>query len=234
MCQPGRVQDIIIEIKMTYFFKRLILGTVLTAGIFGSAALAQTRQPSADAIAASGGFSGQLYSNTALEFSMLAPGGWNFFTPDQNKAVVARLRSGAARAGDDSLAASAANTQVLFQATPPPVAGREKTALFSCGIERLRTRSTAEKYIEANKKLVLRDTGIKLIKDTYAIVFGGVNFSAFDVEGTVKDGTYRQRYVVTVRKEAAVFFVITLFDNKQDQIVEYSLKSIRFGKQAVR
>ncbi len=184
--------------------------------------------PSADAIAASGGFKGQLYSNSALGFTMLAPGGWNFYTADQNSALVARNRENALMSSDETLKISAANTQVLFQAMPPPIAGRELNALFSCGVERLTKSLTAEKYIRANKDLVLRRSGVKITKDIHTLKLGGVNFSAFDVEGATDKGTYRQRYIATVRKNAALFFVITLYDDKQDAIVEHSLKSINF------
>jgi len=191
------------------------------------AALGQ-KLPSADAIAASGSFSGQLYTNKALEFTMLAPGGWNFYTADQNSALVARNRENAAMSGDETLKIAAANTQVLFQAMPPTVAGRELNALFSCGVERLTRPTTSEKYIDANKNLVLRRSGVRVTKDIHSIKLGGVNFSAFDVEGTTNKGVYKQRYIATVRKNAALFFVITLYDDKQDAIVEHSLKSINF------
>ena len=184
--------------------------------------------PSADAIAASGSFSGQLYSNGSLGFNMLAPGGWSFYTADQNSALVARNRENAALSGDATLKTAAANTQVLFQAMPPSVAGRETNALFSCGVERLIKSLTAEKYIEANKGLVLRRPGVKVTKDIHSIKLGSVNFSAFDVEGSTSKGVYRQRYIATVRKNAALFFVITLYDDKQDAIVEHSLRSIKF------
>lgn len=181
--------------------------------------------PSADAISASDSFNGQLYTNKALGFTMLAPGGWNFYTLEQNKALVARNRENAAMSGDETLENAAANTQVLFQAMPQ----REKTALLSCGVERLKTVSTSSKYIVLNKDLVLRRPGVKVTKDIYAMSLGGVNFSAFDVEGSTSAGTYRQRTIATVRKSAALFFVVTLYDNKQDEIIEHSLKSIKFS-----
>ncbi len=208
---------------------------LLTALIwFGTTIAAIAQSPSAEAIAASGGFSGQMYSNPLLEFSMLAPGGWNFFTPDQNKAVVARHRENASVILSAGLEDAAVNTQVLFQATPPAYGGQDKTALFSCGVERLKKSLTTEKYIEVNQGLVLKTPGVKVIKDTYAVVYGGVKFSGFDVEGSAGKVKYRQRYLAAVRKDAALFFVITLYDDKQDQIIDYSLKSMKFGKQLVR
>lgn len=191
---------------------------------------AQAQKTTADNIAASGSFDGQLYSNKLLGFTMLAPGGWRFYTPDQNNAAVTNNRERAWAAGESSLVDSAANTQVLFQATLLPITGPDKTALFSCGIERLNTPRTSEKYLEANKELVLRTPGVRVTRNTYAVTFGGANFAGFDVEGAVKGAKYRQRYIATVRRNVALFFVVTLYDNKQDQIVEYSLNSIRFGK----
>ncbi len=180
---------------------------------------------SADAIAASGSFNGQLYTNKSLGFTMLAPGGWNFYTAEQNKMLVERNRENAAASDDESLKNSAANTQVLFQAFPE----REKTAMLSCGVERLQQSSTTNRYIVLNKDLVLRRPAVTVTKDIYSITLGGANFSAFEVEGTTASGTYRQRYIATVRKNVALFVVITLYDNKQDEIIEHSLKSIKFS-----
>ena len=206
-----------------FLFVRLVSILSLLVVLTSISALGQ-KLPSADAISASGSFNGQLYTNTALGFTMLAPGGWKFYTLEQNKALVAKNRENAAVSGDEALENAAANTQVLFQAMPQ----REKTALLSCGVERLKTNSTAQKYIGANKELVLRRPGVKVTKDIYAMTFGGVSFSAFEVEGSTSVGIYRQRYIATVRKSAALFFVVTLYDNKQDEIVEHSLRSINF------
>lgn len=209
---------------------RLFFRLVLIVGIAATlcAVVMGQKLPSADSIAAIGSFSGQLYTNKVLEFTMLAPGGWNFHTADQNSALVARNRENAIMSGDETLKTAAANTQVLFQATPPSVLGQERNALFSCGVERLTKPLTSSKYIEANKGLVLRRQGVKVTKDIHSIRFGGVNFSAFDVEGETSKGKYRQRYIATVRKNAALFFVITLYDDKQNAIVEHSLSSIKF------
>lgn len=182
------------------------------------------KQLSADAIAASGSFNGQLYTNKSLEFTMLAPGGWNFYTSEQNKVLVERNRENAATSGDSSLENSAVNTQVLFQA----MTQSGKSALLSCGVERLTKISTLDKFIAAYKNLVVQRVGVKVTKDINSIKLGGVNFSVFEVEGVTTSGTYRQRYIATVRKNAALFFVITLYDNKQDEIIEHSLKSIKF------
>lgn len=192
----------------------------------------QTR-PSADAISASGSFDGQMYTNKLLGFTMLAPGGWNFFTRDQNKALVDANREKNASTQnpkyDRDLAAAAANTQVLFQATPPAVGKQANSALFSSGVERLLSAQTKEKYIETNKELVLRSPGVKLAKDVYTITFGGVGFIGFDVEGRTGGRAFRQRYIATIRKSTAIFFVVTLYDIKQDYIVGESLKTLKFS-----
>lgn len=161
---------------------------------------------------------------------MLAPGGWNFYTADQNSELVARNRENAAMSGDETLKISAGNTQVLFQATPHTVAGREMNALFSCGVERLTKSSTTEKFIAAYRNLVVQRAGVKVINDISTIKLGGVNFSTFETQGATDKGTYRQKYYATVRRNAALFFVITFYDDKQDAIVEHSLRSMTFIK----
>lgn len=201
----------------------------MTAVLLLSSAVVQAQLPSAEAIAASGSFDGKLYTNSQLGFTILAPGGWNFYTTDQNKAVVAKNRETAVKTADTTLQSSAANTQVLFQATPPSLAGQEKSALFSSGIERLVKPTTVDVYIEANKKLVLSSPNLTLAKDIYRLTFGGVKFAAFEVEG-VRGVKYRQRYIATIRKNVALFFVVTLYDPKQDAIVDFSLQTIKFSK----
>ncbi len=202
----------------------------MTAGLLISSAVIKAQLPSAEVIAAGGSFDGKLYSNSQLGFTILAPGGWNFFTTDQNKAVVAKNRETAVKTADNTLQSSAANTQVLFQATPPSLAGQEKSALFSSGIERLVKTTTVDSYIDANKKLVLSSPNLTLAKDIYRLTFGGAKFAAFEVEGLQNNRKFRQRYIATVRKNVALFFVVTLYDPKQDPIVDFSLQTIKFSK----
>ncbi len=202
----------------------------MTAVQITSSAVVQAQLPSAEAIAASGSFDGKLYTNSHLGFTILAPGGWNFFTTDQNKAIVAKNRETAVKTTDITVQSSAANTQVLFQATPPSLAGQENSALFSSGIERLVKPMRVDAYIDANKKLVLSSPNPTLAKDIYRLTFGGVKFAAFEVEGVRSGGKYRQRYIATIRKNVALFFVVTLYDPKQDVIVDFSLQTIKFSK----
>ncbi|HRI02144.1 MAG TPA: hypothetical protein PLL77_00255 [Pyrinomonadaceae bacterium] len=203
---------------------------LMTAVLLTSSAVVQAQIPSAEAIAASGSFDGKLYTNNQLGFTILAPGGWNFYTTDQNKAVVAKNRETAVKTADNTLQSSAANTQVLFQATPPSLAGQEKSALFSSGIERLVKPTTVDAYIDVNKKLVLSSPNLTLAKDIYRLTFGGVKFAAFEVEGVRTGVKYRQRYIATIRKNVALFFVVTLYDPKQDAIVDFSLQTIKLSK----
>jgi hypothetical protein len=199
----------------------LLLAVSLIAA--GTAAAGQTSLPSADEIASAGSFDGQLYTNKALGMTLLAPGGWTFYPYDKNQAVVASNRS-----KERSL--SSANTQVLFQANPPKALSPGRSALFSAGIERLTAPSTAKDYIEANKKLVLSTSSVTVTKDTYSMAIGGVTFNGFDVEGMTNGAPYRQTYLATIRRGAAVFFVSTFYDNKSDVAVAASLKTIKFGK----
>lgn len=192
------------------------------------AATAQKLTNSAETIASSGDLNGQLYSNRALGFSILVPGGWNFWTSDQNAALVSQYRENAVGTGNAAIKDSAANTQVLFQAIQRESVGIMQKATFSCGVERLKAASTSEKWLGFSKDLVARTNGVKVTKDIYPLTFGGVKFLAFDVEGTANGVAYRQMHIATVRKNAALFFVVTLYDGKQDAIIEHSLRSIKF------
>jgi hypothetical protein len=202
----------------------LLIGLVLVSA---AGAFAQRLQ-TADSIAAAGTFNGQEYSNSVLGFSILAPGGWSFYDSEQNQTAVDRNRRMAAEVQDAKLETSAANTQVLFQAIPPKFAGQEKQAVLSAGVERLTSPTSLDSYVATQRTLVLGSADARITKDTSMITYGGVPFAVFDVEASRKEGPYRQRYLMTIRRGVAVFIVATFFDDRQAGIVDASLKSIRF------
>ena len=202
--------------SFTWLFLMLILGV---SWVFGQ---------KSEAIAAAGVFNGQEYSNSALGFTMLAPGGWSFYDAGQNQAAVTRNKQTAEQMRDAKLETSAANTQVLFQAVPPKFAGQDKQAILSAGIEKLSSPTTQEKYAADQKTLVLGSANAHITKDVYSVTYGGVAFRGFDIEGTRKEGTYRQRYLTTLRRGVALFIVATFFDDRQSGIVDASLRSMKF------
>jgi len=200
-------------------------------------ASANSKLPSADAIAEAGVFEGQLYSNKLLGFSMLMPGGWNIFSKDQNKAALdaGRNSSRAANAGlsqaeRDKLESSIENTQILFQAASRPEAEGKSTAFLSCGAERLASATTKEQYSERNKKLVLMISGSHLTRDMYDFTIGGISFSGFDIDGTADGRPYAQSYLVTVRKGTALFVVTTSMDGKNQFALDAAFKTVKFAK----
>ena len=195
-----------------------------------------TSGPSAAAIAQSGSFEGKLYTNKLLGLTFLVPGGWSIFSDDQNRAALAlgreNVKTGVSQKDDDELNQSMANTQILFQATPLSFGahsgGPVNSVLLSSGVERLHSRATSEKYLAVNKALVLHTPGTKITKDNYSISFAGGKLAGFDVEGKTGGTAYRQSYLATVRKNVAVFFVITYYDHKFDNVVPEALKTLRF------
>jgi hypothetical protein len=206
-------------------FSKLLLFILVVASI---GALRAQKPQTAEGIASAGTFEGQQYSNSALGFSMLAPGGWSFYTAAQNQAAVDRNRQAAARVRDANLETSADNTRVLFQAIPPKFGGQEKQAILSAGVERLTAKMTLDTYAAAQKALVAASTNGRITQDLCSVTYGGVRFTAFGIEGSRPDGLYRQRYIMTVRGGVAVFLVATIFDDRQWAIVDASLKTIRF------
>jgi hypothetical protein len=206
-------------------------GLAIVALIFAVASVASAQKvQTAEVISAAGAFQGQEYRNSVLGLSMLAPGGWSFYDAKRNQTAVERIRQLAAKAGDAKLQVSAANTQVLFQAIPPADRGQDKQAILSAGIERLTTPTTPEKYVREQKALALASGNVRLTNDISRVTYGGVSFSSYDVQGDTERGTYRQRCIITLRGGVALFFVATFFDDRQEQIVDASLKSIRFNK----
>lgn len=186
------------------------------------------KQPTAEAIAAAGTFNGQEYSNSILGFSMLAPGGWTFYNAEQNQAAVERNKQVTAQMRDAKLISSAANTQVLFQAIPPKFGGQNEQAILSAGIERLTTSISLEDYAAVQSGHFAGSKSARIVRDTYKITYGSVPFIGFDIEGLRNEGAYRQRYLMTIRHGVAVFVVATFFDDRQEAIVDASLKSIKF------
>ncbi len=213
-----------------------IIFLALSAAFLCPVAAGQTR-PTAQVIAESGNAEGMLYSNKLLGFTILAPGTWHYFSKEQNdnahaagRDAVRASKSGLSQAEQAALDRSIDNTQIMFQATPLPLGEPGNAAIFSCGIERLQTATTLEKYAQANKKMVLMTPSVKITKDIYPVTFNGVGFSGFETETSAYGKIYRQKYLVTIRRSVALFFVTTIQNNKYDQMLDYSLKTIRFGK----
>ena len=179
-------------------------------------------------IAAAGVFSGQEYSNSALGISILVPGGWTFYDAAKNQAAIDQNKRVAAASQDARFQSSASRTEVLFQAIPPAFGGQDEQAILSAGAERIDAPMTTGQYTSFNKSLVLNGSNAKITKDTYTQDLGGVQFIGFDVAGTRKEGAYRQRYLMTVRRQVAVFIVATFFDDRQERVVDASLRSIKF------
>ena len=108
--------------------------------------------------------------------------------------------------------------------------GGETSALFSAGIERLVKPQTSSQYAAANRDLLTAQPGIVVSRNIYDAKLGGTTFSVFEITGKAKNIAYRQVYLATVRRNVAIFFVETFYDNKNTFAVDASLKTLRFGK----
>ncbi|QQS32276.1 MAG: hypothetical protein IPM50_11440 [Acidobacteriota bacterium] len=191
---------------------------------------AQRGTATVDQIAETGVFNGLLYSNTSLAMEMLAPGGWNVVPKDRNTELVRLNRERALRSGDAMLKEYAQNTQILFQATPPEFAGQQTSALFSAGVQRLVRKTTLDEYLSANRDLVLQTPGSRVLRDIHSVDIGRSRFREFEVEIPQENGTFRQRYLATLRSPYVVFFVITINDDRQLNMIDFSLNSLRFTR----
>lgn len=217
-------------------FSRFVF--VFVASVFLCSVVVGQKQPlTAVAVADSGTFDGKLYSNSILGFTMLVPGGWTVFTNNQNaatlvagRATTKTIASGLTQKELADIERSISNTQILFQASSLTKAGNISTAVLSSGVERMQTPLTKEKYIEANKKLVLLNSSVKVTRDIYTTKLGNVAFAGFDIEGTANSKAYRQSYLATIRKGTALFFVTTLWDNKNDLVLDAGFQTLKFGQ----
>jgi hypothetical protein len=207
--------------------KHTLLIVALIALLAGHTA-AQRGTANVDQIAEAGVFSGLLYSNGSLGMEILAPGGWNFVPRERNGELVRANRERAAASGDAALKEYAENTQILFQATPPEFAGQQTSALFSAGVQRLVKRTTLEEYLAANRDLVLQTPGSKMLRNIHSVDIGRAKFKEFEVEMPQQKGTFRQRYLATLRGPYVVFFVITINDDRQLNMIDFSLNSLKF------
>jgi hypothetical protein len=196
---------------------------VLALVVYSASALFAQRALSADEIAASGSFDGQMYTNKALGLSILAPGGWTFFTYDRNQALVVKNR--AAKRNSE-----AAQTQVLFQAAPSKLLGEEKSAIFSAGVQVLTEKTTPQLYAMENRDGLALQSDVAVTRDVTEVRYPNITLTAFEITGKAKGVSYRQVYWVTIRKGVAVFFVETFYDNKNTFATEASLKTLKFGK----
>lgn len=220
-----------------------ILAMVLTS-LISTASWAQSTQRirgavglpgSAQSVASAGTFDGKLYTNEPLGFSMLVPGGWTIFAPDENAAAFASGRAntlsntaGLSETERRQVDRSIANTQILFQAVSRQTEPPTPLSRLSCGIEKLTSATSRQDYVETNKKLVLMTSPTKVARDVYSTTVGELPFAGFDVEGTASGKTFRQRYLVTIRRGFALFLVITLWDDINNRVLDASLRTLRF------
>lgn len=191
----------------------------------------------AEQIAAIGKFDGQLYVNREAGFSILLPGGWavmsdadNRATAEQGRAASRVLASDSANTLPAAVEASIAKTAVLLQANSKPTRPGAGKALMSSGIEILSGSKTPQQYIEDNKRLVLRNATTRLTKDTSLRTFGQAQFATFEVAGDANGKPFKQRYVATVHRGRAIFFVFTLLDDSYDGLIDNSLASFKLLK----
>lgn len=206
----------------------IILFTIFFAN--AASTEAQAKFSNVEEIAAAGRFNGLLYTNSALGFEMLAPGGWNFVPIERNSELDRLNRERALRSGDAMRKEFAENTQILFQATPPEFAGQETSALFSAGVQRLVKKTSLDEYLAANRDLVLQSPGSRVLRNIHSVDIGRARFREFEVEIPQENGTFRQRYLATLRSPYVVFFVITINDDRQLNMIDLSLNSLKFSR----
>jgi hypothetical protein len=191
---------------------------------------------SAQDIAESGSFEDSVYKNPALKISVMIPNDWNLLSEDMNKATLlkgseklSKIKVGRNRPSFDK---SISNTRVLFQAIPllgePPA----NTAMISCGIEKASSKEvTVNDYVAQNKKLVLAgQEGTKLKKDIYQITVNEVNFIAFETEMEKNGIKISQTFMVTFRKNALLFFILTSYNDSFKQTMSDTVNTLRLEK----
>jgi hypothetical protein len=129
---------------------------------------------------------------------------------------------------EKALDASFAKTRILFQAYPSS-SPLGTTGLFACGVERTPDGMTQDQYALDNLRL-LEESSLKasVTKNVYKTTVGGKTFSAFDVQ--IMRGTMpvEQTYYILMRRGAAFFFILTLYNNSYQKSLSDMLDTLSF------
>ena len=216
------------------------LSVFILAGELSAQRRTKVRPPkpaplTAAAIAQSGNFAGTLYTNKSLGFKITVPDGWKILDDSANRATLAAggdiIKDNKSRTYKTEVDRSLSNAMLLFQAMPLDPTNTQATGVFACGVETATIGHTLASYMEMNKKIMLSSVpGSKLIRNTYSMTAGGAVFQAVDIERATLSGAFKQTMMVTNRKGAMFFFVLTYPDDDGRKMLEEALATLTFSK----
>lgn len=185
--------------------------------------------PSSEEIARSGTLENGVYKNALVGFSISTPKGWEITSDALVRAGLETSRDLAARGKTQeeksALNRSISRTAVLFHAAAPGGA-------FSCGVETLPDPNlTLNAYIAQNQSLILSmHQNSRIAKPSYSKTIGGAAFTAFEVEIPRTGQLVHQTYLVTKRRGAMFFFVMTYVDAATRDQLGNTLDTLRLDK----
>ena len=103
----------------------------------------------------------------------------------------------------------------------------DTSAIFSAGIQRLSKTMSADEYARQSSASMVT-SGLRQSQPISDFKLGNTVFKTFEISGTARSVPFRQVFFVTVRKNVAIFFVETFYDNKNTFAVEAALKTLKF------
>jgi hypothetical protein len=100
-------------------------------------------------------------------------------------------------------------------------------ASLICGAEWLKNSSlTANQYMAGSKKALEMSNGGYTFKPLTTETVGGQEFVVMEVEMT---SSIKQRYYAAIKRDYALFFILTYATDEDEAILRQALRSVRFS-----
>jgi hypothetical protein len=177
-----------------------------------------------------GNVSGSSYTNSFFGFRLTIPYGWRV----QGQEVKDML----SEKGRDSiqtdartkaqLDASTSNTVNMLTVFKYPVGSSpEFNASLICGAEWLQNPSiSASQYMASAKRVLEMSDGQYSFKPFITETIGGEPFAVMEVQTA---SSVKQKYYAAIKKDYALFFILTYMTDEDEAVLRQALRSVRFS-----
>lgn len=171
------------------------------------------------------------YRNGFFGFSLSFPKSWSSLNREQIEQSLAIGRDILKTREDKSnqVIEAAAEREVLILVITEKAKMLENIASLSVGVRKqAAAQITPEMVVDATRKLLLGNVGMKLVKDMQKVKLGGEAFASVELQNNWQGEYVYQKLYITVRKGYSLTFVITYKKSESLQAMENIMQSLSF------
>jgi hypothetical protein len=173
------------------------------------------------------------YRNGFFGFSLSFPKSWSALSREQI-AQSQQIGQDILKTPDEKnnrAIEAAAEREVLILLITEKANTLENTASLTIGVRKQPgAQITAEMVLDATKKVLLGNLGMKLVKDTQKIRLGGEAFAYIETQNNLQGEYVYQKLYTTMRKSYSLTFVMTYKKPESLQAMENIMQSQSFTK----